>query len=345
MIIMAFMAAAVMSAISCNKETVDNPSNDRLVSFSFDAPVIAEESTVSPQSKVYIYNSTDNFSSTTTRPTFRWENGDKITILSHDLPDTWADAQYTVWGQYTAQSTAPNPQFKGYLPTSYQTDAYLILHSKMNDSFTIKSTGTKGRFDIKYNIPSEQDGTGVKYCLFGAKPASYDATNKAFTFAAINDIRTNNSSVSAYNNQFALKNALVCFNVPASANVTQIKITVSASNGTTLYMTSQGNAQDITCASNTWAHSGGGCSYVNISNGGAVLSGDIFFASRQIEGKKDTYYPILTFEFTNVAGLKATKTVNVATGINSATSFTAKNILVSYLTKLGSVTFNEGDFQ
>ena len=75
------------------------------------------------------------------------------------------------------------------------------------------------------------------------------------------------------------------------------------------------------------------------------MSGDIFFASRQIEGKKDTYYPILTFEFTNVAGLKATKTVNVATGINSATSFTAKNILVSYLTKLGSVTFNEGDFQ
>lgn len=342
---MAFMAAAAMMASSCNKETVDNPSNDRFVSFSFQAPVIGDAASASPQSKVYILETGEVFASGTTRPTFRWQSGDKITIISHDLPATWSEAKYTVWGQYTAQSTAANPKFQGYLPVTYQTDAYLILHSQLNDSFTINRTGTNGRFDIKYNIPSVQDGTGIKYCLFGAKPASYDASTKIFTFAAINDVRTGNKEVSLFNNQFALKNALSCFNVPASAHVTQVKITLTTSSGATLYMTSAGDAQDITCASNTWAHSGGGSNELTIYNGGAELSGDIFFATRQIEAKANTYYPILTFEFTNASGKKATKTMKLATGITSATAFTAQNINVSRLFKLGSVTFQDSDWQ
>ena len=356
-LILSFVVAATMTAISCSKESVNNPVDNGRVSFTFAAPSILDEAE-DPATRVDITNASGNNMVTgTDRPTFRWQKGDKITVLSYSVPDgctssdateakaAWATSEYTIWGQYTAASTANSTKFNGYLPASFQTDAYLILHSSVNDSFdVVLEKGAVGRYNIKYNIPDVQDGTGLKYCLFGARPV-YDVTNKKFSFAAINNVTTGNANSSAYNNQFSLRSALTSFSVPADAHITEITITLTTSNGTALTMVSDGDAKDIQCNSLNFAHSLGSKNVLTIKKDGEELSGTIFFASRQIEGKSGTYYPILTFQFKNASGKTATRVIKLAKPINSETSFTLKNINVAKLNKLGAFTFNDSDFQ
>ena len=83
----------------------------------------------------------------------------------------------------------------------------------------------------------------------------------------------------------------------------------------------------------------GGC--ITIYKDGEELPTDIYFASRQAEGKANQYYPILTFVFTNASGQTATKVLKLTTD----NGVTLKNIVCGRLTKLGAVTFGPNDFQ
>lgn len=334
------IAAAALMAFSCSKENTGDITKGIPATFTFESPVIEDEE--GPDSKIYIHNQSAVGTSGETRPQFRWNAGDIINIFSYSIPEDWSEGKFTQWPAFVAQAGGATATFKGVIPDPYVDGYFLILSSKYNQSYTVaKQDNARGRLNIKCNIPALQDGSGVNYAIFGARP-KYSASDKKFTFEAINDISNGNSSVSKYNNQFALKSALSCFSIPADAHITKVEITVSRSdNATGQYLASNGNKQDIQINSLGFAFSGGGDPTITLYKDGEELPTELYFASRQVEGKANQYYPILTFVFTNASGQTATKVLKLTTD-NGAT---LKNIVVGRLTKLGAVTFGLNDFQ
>lgn len=336
------IAVAALMAFSCSKENTNVISKGIPATFTFESPVVEDED--GPGSKIYIFNPEEVGTSGAGRPTFRWNTGDIINIFSYSIPEDWSEGEFTQWPAFVAQAGGTTATFKGEIPDPYVDGYFLILSSKYNQSYLVsKQDNTRGRLNIKCNIPALQDGSGVKYAIFGARP-KYSATDKKFTFVEIQDVSTGNSKISAYNNQFALKSALSCFSIPADAHITKVEITVSRSdNATGQYLASNGNKQDIQINSLGFAFSGGGAPTITLYKDGEELPTELYFASRQVEGKANEYYPILTFVFTNASGQTATKTLKLATF--NGTAFTLKNLNVGRLNKLGSVTFGPNDFQ
>lgn len=334
------IAVAALMAFSCSKENTNVISKGIPATFTFESPVVEDED--GPDSKIYLFNPSEVGSSGATRPTFRWNTGDIINIISYSIPEDWSEGKFTQWPAFVAQAGGASATFRGEIPDPYVDGYFLILSSKYNQSYTVaKQNDARGRLNIKCNIPALQDGSGINYAIFGARP-KYSASDKKFTFEAINDISTNNSNVTAYNNQFALKSALSCFSIPADAHITKVEITVSRSdNATGQYLASNGDKKDIQINSYGFAFSGGGNPTITIYNDGEELPTDIYFASRQAEGKDNQYYPILTFVFTNASGQTATKVLRLMKN-NGAE---VKNLNCGRLNKLGTVTFEANDFQ
>lgn len=334
------IAVAALMAFSCSKENTNVISKGIPATFTFESPVVEDED--GPGSKIYIFNPEEVGTSGAGRPTFRWNAGDIINIISYSIPEDWSEGKFTQWPAFVAQAGGTTATFRGEIPDPYVDGYFLILSSKYNQSYTVaKQNDARGRLNIKCNIPALQDGSGINYAIFGARP-KYSASDKKFTFEAINDISTNNSNVTAYNNQFALKSALSCFSIPADAHITKVEITVSRSdNATGQYLASNGDKKDIQINSYGFAFSGGGNPTITIYNDGEELPTDIYFASRQAEGKANQYYPILTFVFTNASGQTATKVLRLMKN-NGAE---VKNLNCGRLNKLGTVTFGANDFQ
>lgn len=337
-------AVAAMSALSCEK--AETPEMDGLYVIRFDAPVISVDD--ADDTKVCIKDYAANG-----RPNYAWQSGDAIHIYSYDIPETWADATLTDWGKFTTEdNNKTSAKFKGVLPATAVNDYYFSFFSNCDSEPQLVKHATRGRYDIKTNIPAVQDGTGIPYCFFAARPASFDSGTGVFSFAAINNISTGNTSQSQYNCQYALRCNLTKFNIPvfatAAKKIKRIDITLSYAKGATQYLASSGSNRDISLSSLNFYPGGGGSTTVSIYKDDEPLPGELLFACRGTEGNGTRGYAILTFVFTNVSNETATAVVKLGAGLkDDGTATTYKNISpygrMTYIGDFSSV-LNESSF-
>lgn len=235
----------------------------------------------------------------------------------------------TDWGRFTTAAGGAYARFRGEMPEGYTTDAHgdkfrAIYHSDNYEDLT----WTGSRYECKFNIPSEQDGTGLKYCLFcNSNEPVFDAENRKLAL------------------QFRCYNGLCYLNL-VGGDVRTIRVTVKHAKNDIYNLVSSGDKKDITLTA-ARALSGGGSKTVTISNGGSVLSGDIFFATRQTNGSATNGYAYLTFEFENGSGKVCTKYKVLAEGYDTATgtATTYKNISQYFtLMNFGTIDLTSATF-
>lgn len=337
---MSILAVAAMSAISCEKIASLEDNVASIDGIRFNAPVIIEEALESDDTKVCIKNYAANG-----RPNYAWQAGDAINIWSYDIPDTWEDAQLTDWGKFTtADDNATSATFRGNIPATPTSGYYLVFFSNCDANPVLEKHATRGRYNIKTNIPAVQDGTGIPYCFFAARPKSFNSGTKSFTFEAINDVSTANTSQTAYGCSFALRNNLTKFRIPVFSTegkkINRIDITLSYSKGATQYLASNGSARDFTLSSQNFYPGGGGSTTVTVYKGGVALPEEILFACRGTEGNTTRGYAILNFVFTNVNGETATAEIKLKD--KSVDDITANNQCKN-LSPYGRMTYI-GDF-
>ena len=315
----------VLTVFSCTKQNADSLNNEvkgTRITLSVEAPEVTEETKVT-------YGGTTTYNNSI-RHMYRWEAGDKMGVYS--LEQTKGDI--TNWGEFATDEGADKngkATFTGFVPATYVGSNFFALHTYSTVDYKLFWNST--RYDFGFNIPAEQDGTGVKYSLFAAKP-DYDPSTQTL------------SVPSSGSNQFFLRSALTVFEVPADADVREIKVTATgAKTGAAQNLVSNGEALDVYMNSSSFALWGAGYPTVTINNGG-VLSGKVWFASRQANGSASIGYIKLSFEFTNGAGKVAKKVVKLGLNLNAdGTAGTYKNISNSVVNNLGAVSFAEGDFK
>lgn len=319
-IILSFFAVAAMTIFSCTKERTSeiNENNENLATLVIGVPDVSE-------TKVSNGTPTDYMGSI--RYTFNWDAGDALNIFSYNNTKD----EYTDWGNYTTLSGGKPATFTGTIPVSYTGSTFVAMHSKSTGSFVPYWNST--RYDFKFNIPAEQDGTGAKYCMFAAAP-EYDSEKHTFT------IPTSGSY------QMYMRSALSVIDVPAVADVRRITITVTAAKtGAAHNVVSKGDAKDVYLNGSSYALWGAGSNVITIYNNNDVLSDKVWFATRQTTGNATNGYIILTFVFTNGSGQTATKVAKLGTSLNGdGTAGTYKNILTTRVNNFGSITFDPSDW-
>ncbi len=289
-------AAAMTAAISCSKDNNAPSFAGKPITVEVGGPVIEQDPTTS-----VTLTGVDPY-------TVAWSAGDKIRIINY----TDKVAGCILWDEFTTAAGGALASFSG-LPGASDKKKFVAFRCYDNTTITTNFSTTDSAF--KYNIPDTQDGTGIKYCLFGTKDVTFEGGNLTIE-------------------NMALKSALTRFDVPVEANVTNITVTVTYSNGS-IGLCGMTNANLLS----DFAHATGNTKTITINNGDKVLSGPVYFASRHtLKTKGDV---TLTFEFTNSSGLMATKTVLLyKEGGNPA-----KAISTGSLNYLGAVTFAPGDFK
>ncbi len=236
----------------------------------------------------------------------------------------------TDWGRFTTDAGGAWARFHGEMPSNYTTADHGDMFRAIYHSGVLEEiVWTGSRYECKYNIPSVQDGTGLKYCLF--------CNSNDPTF---------NTETLALQLQFRCYNALCHLNL-VGGDVRTIRVTVKHAKLDNFNLVSSGDKKDIVFNASGRALSGGGSKTLTINNNDQVLSGDIFFATRQTNGSATNGYASLTFEFINGSGEVCTKHLNLATGIDkdNGTATTYKNISNYFtLTKFGTVDLTSATF-
>ena len=332
---MMFAAVAAMATISCNKDLGQNDSiKESHKGTPIQVVVGNPESCV--DTKVSSFREMEG--TLTTNP--KWDAGDAFQMFSHDA----TNQLMTDWDKFvTADGSTSqynsNATFAGYIPEGYTTDSggssfTAIVTNEYNPSYAL-TYDSKPRYTFNCNIPSEQDGTGLKYSLFGSKQATYNGVEKSLSGFA-----------------FRCWSSLCALNLPAGSNIVKIEITMSYENedyASSQFLASKGERQDLKWQVSDFTFvSGGGSKTITIYNNGTILpEGDtpVYFAcARTLSGKalsgNQLGACILTFKFTNNDGLVATKIVTL---YKNGTYYNIQN--GNNLNNFGAVTFAEGDFQ
>lgn len=296
-------AAAMTAALSCSKEESNNTNVGKKLTVSVGSPVVEQD----PATSVVLTSIDPAY-------TLSWSAGDKIRVINYQD----GTAGYNDWGDFTTAAGGASASFTGTAGTNSYSK-YLAASAYKGYTFTCSASADS----FKYNIPANQDGTGVKYCCF-AEYASYDGAN--LTIPSMH-----------------LRNALTRFDLPSEADVRRVTVTVSYTISATLGLCSNGDDNDVTCNflnGKKFAGSGGPGKTITIYNGGALLSGPVYFASRHTL-KEDKYGNCsLTFVFTDGSDKTCTKTVKLY-------EKDVKSVILNsgYLNYLGAVSFKDGDFK
>ena len=347
------MAAAALMAYSCVKSEMPEQNHPgTLVYIDLDEVVIGGED--EPESKV-IFNSTETVTEQgkpdKIKYNFAWEAGDAFKIFSFNY-----DADKLLdWGQFVTKSGGKWGRFYGYIPYGFNPDDYtatIAVHCQNLSDFTLNKTTTAGKYELKFNLPSEQDGSGVRYCVL--------APNSNPKYAHFKVTRTvdeaNPEDVSKWtyafsgSRMFKSCTALSKLVVPAEADIKTIRVTVSHAIRDNFTLASSGIKADMSfnCLPSSFgAISGGGSKTITINDGGETLT-EVYFASRQTNGDNTNGYATLTFEFVDGEGKVATKKAILATNPDPETGkATSYSNLSTYnvVHDFGTVTFAEGDFK
>ena len=315
-------AVAAMTAISCNKnldiDDVKDSADGTPIQITVGNPEACVDET---ETKVSSFR-------TVGQP--KWDANDSFQMFSHNASkQLLTDWKYFITSEGSVTQGNSNASFSGYIPDGFATatggDSFnCVVTNPFNASYQLQYEASKTRYYFYCNIPAEQDGTGLKYSIFGST-AIYDETNKSF---------------SSFN--FNFKSALCALTLPEGSNVVKIEIELSykdeASTWASQNLASSGSKQDLKyIANSTFDFAGaGGSKIITIYNNGEVLpegSKPVYFACVRTQNKFGGC--VLTFKFTNNEGKVATKTADL-------TGKTISN--GNKLNQFGTVTFNEGDF-
>lgn len=342
---MMFVAVAAMTTISCNKELGQNDGvaeskKGTLIQVAVGNPESCIDDTMNSSDE--IDTKVSSFVPQASNKTPKWDAGDSFQIFSYNA----AKIIVTDWDKFVTVdgSTSPynaNATFIGYIPEGFTQEAggntfSAIVTNEFNSAYTFAHDSAKTRYTFNCNIPSEQDGTGLKYSLFGST-LTYDENTKA---------------LSGFRFQF--KSALCALTLPAGSNIVKIEITMSYENenfATSQFLATKTGKQNLKWQADNFTFlSGGDSKTITIYNDGAVLPEDtvpVYFAcvrtnSGGTAGGNNLGACILTFQFTNQDGLVATKTITLK---NEETGKYLNIQNGNQLNNFGAVTFAEGDFQ
>ena len=332
-IYLSIIVATTLTTISCNKIDVSDSHASGTPVYIDVEDVIFDE----PETKISFVGVVSS------KYNFNWEIGDAFKLFSFK----WDEDKVLDWGYFTSRTNAKYGRFYGTIPAGFNPADYttsIAVYCPSTPNFTLSRTSTTGRYNINFNIPSEQDGTGIKYCLLA--PQANLGANSYF-----NIIRNEDGTYAFKGTQFRCFTALNRLVVPTDANIKTIKVTVSHALVDTWCLASAGTAKDMTfnCLpdGNFGGLGGGGSKTITINNGDQTLN-EVFFASRQTKSDKNNGYATLTFEFINGDGNVATKKVVLAKNYNTDTGlaetyFNLKNYWT--VNDFGEIAFNGGDFK
>ena len=327
MTILLIASAAILAALSCNKE---NPREKNAGGIPFTFEVAAPEFEVAdPASKV-------SFNGSNLKHKF--DAGDQIGIISYTWATPKENAVVSNWGMFTTDNGGAYARFHGNVPADYTEATHgstiRLFHRPGMSSMALDWNSTSGRFDFKYNIPANQDGTGLKYCMF--------ANSNTVTLNMSDPEKPKFSA----GPQFRCFNGLCLLNV-TGGDVRTIRVTVNHAKNANYFVVSKGEAKDIVynCANN--GTSGGAGKVITINNNDEVLSGDIFFAIRQTNGNATQGYASMTFEFINGEGKTCTKRMVLAKNPHEDGTADSYVNVSSYFTlsKLGSIDLTSATFE
>jgi hypothetical protein len=285
--VLLFGAVAVLAVISCEKKDIETPVSGTPIEISvgFD-----EIDGAQPGSKM---------SNNDSDVSFKWDPGDALQIFSYN----WDNDILTDWGMFTTENGGVWGKFRGVIPAGYTAathgDKFTVVFQQ-GKSFSLTRSTTSGRYDLKFNIPANQDGTGVKYCLFGSATTTWPTFDGDKSFSGM---------------MLRCYTGLSVINV-SGPDIRTIKITLDHAKNHGYCLASSGDKLDINYNCSNNGLSGGGSKTITINNNDEVLSGNIYFASRQTNGNANNGYPILTFEFINSEGKTATRVLKLAKGAN-----------------------------
>lgn len=328
---MLFIPVAVMTALSCNKAfELDNTDENAPIKKTPIEIVVGNptaDDDAEPESKVSWRVSRNP----------KWDANDSFQMFSF----TAAEKICTPWGSFVTEegsvtSGNSNATFKGYMPEGFTkatggSTFVCIACNETNPSYNF-TYESNPRYVFYYNIPSVQDGTGLKYSLL-ATTVTYDESAKTFSSFAFN-----------------VRSALCALTLPAGSNIKKIEIEMTWSGDHTndpasQFLVSNGTKQDfkVNASTSTFDSAGGGGSrLLTIENGGILPEGNtpVYFACNRTQSGTKFGICTLTFKFTNADGLVATKVVPLYKG--------GKYYNIGNGTKLnnfGTMTFAEGDFK
>lgn len=342
---MMFVAVAAMTTISCNKELGQNDGvaeskKGTLIQVAVGTPEPCVETKVS------------SFVPLASNKTPKWDAEDSFQLFSFDA----ANGIVTNWDKFvtTEGSTSEynaNATFIGYIPVGF-TNATggstftAVVTNEFNPSYTFTHDSSKSRYTFNCNIPSEQDGTGLKYSLFASAPQYKSGSSYV-------DLKYDEATKALSGFRFQFRSALCALTLPSGSNVVKIEITMSyenEENASTQFLASRDNAQDLKWVANNNIDfvSGGGSKTITIYNNGDILPEDttpVYFACvRTNSGGKSSGNELgkcmLTFQFTNQAGLVAEKVVTLHNGTKALNIANGNN-----LNNFGTVNFADGDFK
>ena len=342
---MLFAAVAAMTAMSCNKElgqsdgSVSTEKSSLIqVTVGDPDPCVVEEGDV--DTKVSSFRIARN-------P--KWDAGDAFQLFAYTASKTETPL-LTDWGKFVTEEgsmTGGNASFKGYLPEGFTkatggSTFSAIVCNEFNSSYTFTHEPSNPRYVFYCNIPSEQDGTGLKYTLFGT-PSTWKSDNVDYYLSYDEGTK----ELGPFN--FNVKSSLCALTLPAGSNVVKMEITMSYDKSGTnspasQFLVSNGNKQDLKWqADNFTCLGGGGCNTITIYNNGNVLpevSTPVYFAC--IRTQSGTKYGLctLTFKFTNADGLVAEKAVPLKKG-NSFVNIGVGNKLNNF----GTIPLTAEDFK
>ena len=329
------IAAAALTAWSCTKENNVRPvSKGTPITVEVGFPEFNGDEN-DPDSKM-----SSNGIGTDGKYKFKFDAGDSFHVFS--FTGYTDQTAFTDWGVFTTEAGGAWARFSGYVPDDYSATThggtFTVLYHEINKD-NIELTWNN-RYEYRFNIPDHQDGTGLKYALFGS-PAS---GGSAPSFTPASEMASGKPRLGL---QFRCYTSLCLLNL-TGGDVRTIKITVAHKKNNNYNLVSNGAAKDIVynCSGN--ALSGGGSKTLTINNNDQVLSGDIFFVTRQTNGSATNGYAYLTFEFINSEGKTCTKVVNLATGVDAAagTATTYKNLSqYNMISNFGSVDLTSATFE
>ena len=348
-IYLSITAVAALMALSCNKnDSIPQTPTGIPVYIDLDEIVIGDEDNADAVSKV-MFNSTE-VSNNKTRYNYEWEAGDKFKIFSFKYDED----KLLDWGFFTAKSGGKWGRFYGFIPYGFNPDEYtctMAIHCPNMSDYTLNKTTTAGKYEIKFNIPAEQDGTGIKYAILAPNSNPQYSSFKVTRNVDSVDPDDVSKWTYAFDGQRLFKSYLAVSRlvVPENANVKTIRVTVSHAKSTNYALAS--NGANLDCSFNCLPSSFGGISggtskTITINKDNETLT-EVYFTSRQTNGSNSNGYASLTFEFINGDGQIATKKVILATGVKEDGTAASYVNLSTYnvMHDFGTVTFAEGDFK
>lgn len=258
---------AILSLSSCNKETVDSATalpEGKVVSFTLDVP--GEQNEAEEDVKLSFGEKVGN------KIHMTWNAGDAFALITR-LPDD----EYTYNGDKkqvepsatvadcgpftTTQDGVSTATFTGTIPDGAPDQNGMAIFPASAYAAGTGHIQYSSNFLIGFNtaLPSEQDGTGVKYLVATAKLKNGNLGKFTFPFG------------------------MVKINVPAGLGITKISLSEPA--GTTkplcankvhlYYYFDKSGCSLATTADKVYS--------INVSNGGEELSGDIYFVTRNLD--------------------------------------------------------------